>query len=885
MRFAYLCGIIVFSSWLLPSSVWAQFINPRNIQSTAHGAVPSASGASTRTYDRYNLDKYISGKEVTPQDSIRNILMSNDSAQLFKDRLMVTPDDLERLGASPELIEQLRALNGMQDSLDVVKEQRQLSLDEAFRKKYGLPPPKDSLNLNDLEQLIEFQKRQLIEKALALPPTTVYGQAFFRNSTLEINQLSPELDHRPPDNYTLSTGDEITVTIWGMIDYNQSFTINKDGYIKPPLVGQINLKGMAYSQARDLIKQRFAKVYDIKKSQIAISLSFVRLISVNLVGELLYPGTYRFPAFTSAYNALVAISGPNNLGSVRNIYIQREGKTVATLDLYQYLLNPNSQQDFFLEQNDYIVVPTQGNIVSIVGQVKRADNYELKPGEQLSDLLHFSGGLHADAYRAALHLKRYQDNREVLIDIDLDKLLEQKADFALQNGDTITVSKVAVGLTNHVQVLGAVRIPGYYQIKPNDRLSDALQKAQGTTERADLNRAYLERLRPDDKAKQIIAFNIAEILANPASPNNVLLQNLDTIRVLSTLSVYDGTTIQVIGAVRAEGEYDFTPGMNLSDALYQAGGIKVEAANNRIEVSRVISFADPQTQQNTQDRIVVKRIDVTDDLSIDAAARQFPLQPYDHVFVRKSRWFEQQQLVKIYGEVEYPGEYALQRKDETLTQLIERAGGLNGFAFETGAKLYRFDDTLGYVLMDVNKALQKEPLPRKKRQKHDALVRQLSYNYILMPGDSVFVPKIRNVVTLAGAMRHFEVDTAAHQISAPYEANRNAREYVIKYGAGYGRYAKRIRTYVKKPNGEVEQTRRFLFFKHYPEVTNGSVVFVDETNRRKKQLADEAYQKEYYSMYPREPRERKSFGENFDSIASRVTSLITLIILIRQLGR
>ena len=840
----------------------------------------SGTSGSKRTYNRYDLDKYISGKEKTPEDSIKEILMGRDSLQLFKDRILITPEELQKLGVSNDVIKQLQGLNGMQDSLDVVKQKRQSSLDEAFRKKYGLPVPKDSLNLEDLQQLIEFQKRQLLEKALSLPAPTVYGQAFFRNSLLKINELSPEIDHRAPDNYTLSTGDEITVTIWGMIDYNQSFTINKDGYIKPALVGLISLKGMTYAQARDLIKQRFAKIYDIKKSEIAISLSFVRLISVNLVGELISPGTYRFPAFTSAYNALVAISGPNNLGSLRNIYIKRNGQTIITLDLYEYLMNPDSKQDFFLENNDYIVVPTQGKIVNINGQSKRADNYELKENEGLNELLKYSGGLKGDALRAALHLKRYQNDKAIVIDVDVDKI--KGTNFALQEGDTIFVAQIPNTLLNHVQLVGAARIPGYYEIKSGDRISDILQKAQGITEHADANRAFIERLRPEDKAKQLIPFNVDEVLKNPASPNNFMLQNLDTIRIMSAISAFDGTTIKVSGAVREEGEYPFALGMTLADVLYSAGGMKLEAANNRIEVLRVITFTDENTGQKSQNTTVVKRADVSDQLLVDNAAAQFKLQPYDHVYVRKSALFQDELMVKIYGEVEYPGEYSLINRDETLTQLIDRAGGLSGYAFQTGAKLYRWEDSTGYVLMDISKAMQKAQLPHKKRKRQEALLQQLNYNYILLAGDSIFIPKVRNMVTLTGAMRHFEVDTSLHQVSVPFEPNQNAKDYVINYGAGYGRYAKKSRTYVKKANGEIKQTRRFLFFKKYPKVENGSTVFVDESDRHKRKKEQDELLKEYYTYHP---KERPSANDTFENIASKVTTLLTLLILIRQVSQ
>lgn len=829
-----------------------------------------------RTYDRYDVEKYITGKEkMSPEDSILSMMRSGDSLKMVKDKILLTPEELRKLGVDERFISQLSELNGMEDSIKLVQKQHEQKIKEDFRKKYDLPRD-DTINTETLLRLIAWQKREVLEKALQLPEPIVYGQEFFRKSTLRLNMLEPELDHKVPENYVLSTGDEISVAMWGNIDYSQTFVINKEGYIKPPLVGLIYLKGMTFAQARDMVRQKFAKTYDLKKSQIAINVSFVRLIAVNFVGELLNPGTYRFPALTSVYNALVAIAGPNQLGSMRNIYIKRNGTTVATLDLYQYLFQPDSQQDFFLEHNDYIVVTTQQKIVYLGGEVKRPYNYELKEQEGLTDLVRYGGGLKAEGYRKAIHIKRYADNRETLIDVDYDELLRGSGQFALQNGDSVMVARVEVGFRNHVVVDGAIRIPGQYQWRDGDRITDLIAKAQGVTEYADNHRAYIVRLNPSDKSTVYIPFRLGEVLKNPTATDNFLLQNRDTIRLVTIASPYDGTKIKISGAVRKVGDFPFTQGMSLRDALYLSGGIEVQAANNRIEISRLVNVKEENTQRPVQERIVVKRIDINQNLQLDPNSEDFPLQPYDHVFVRQAEGYEQQQVVKLYGEVVYPGEYILLNRDEDLATLLERAGGLTPYAFGTGAKLYRWRDSLGYVLMDISKALTKQEVTakrkKKRREQELALLNDLSYNYILADADSIFIPKVRNLVTLAGAIQHFEVDTTIAQISAPYEPGHDAKYYVINYGAGFSRYARRKATFVQKANGEVNQTRRFLWWKRFPKVENGATVYVAENSRRAKE----------------EARLRKEIKDGnkkdvFSDIATKVTTVLTILVLVNQI--
>ncbi len=770
------------------------------------------------------------------------------------ERFMASPDELYKLGVPPDLIKQLEEYNAMQDTIQKIKEEVE---DEREAKKKGKKDDKekpDSLHLDDINDYIKRTKEELVLRALSLPEPNLYGHEFFRHSMLKIKDLGEE--PRPPKNYKLGIGDEISVLIWGMTDYQRVFRIDEQGAINPPLIGRMVLRGMDYEKAQKIIKSKYAKNFEIEEEFIEVNVTHTRIVSVHFDGQVLNRGSYRFPAVTSVINGLVATDGPNQDGSVRNIYVMREGKVIHTIDIYEYLNNPESQESIFLEEHDRVIIPDKGMVVNVSGEIKRTHNYELKEGEGLEDLIRFAGGLKASAFTRTINIKRYVRNRSMLLDVNLDSLRLIGEDYPLQDGDSVFVYRVPDEPHNYVEVIGAVRVPGQYELRRGDRISDFLNKTEGLLDDADLSRGFVIRL-DNDMAKNIIPFKPLEILRNPSSPDNITLQKFDTLQVLSKSVKRQGFYVRIAGAINQPEQYEFAEGMTLRDLLYMAGGLRREAANNRIEISRIANFSEHRALEDkdqVRDRIIMKRIDVNTDLTVNQIAANYELKPYDHVFVRVAADFQEQSTVNVSGEIIYPGEYTLLSKQERITSLIERTGGFTPYVFKQGARLYRARDSTGYVLLDLSKAFKK---------------RDSKFNYILEPGDSVFIPKVKDYVTLKGAIRSFDIDTMK-QIGVPYERGRRANYYINSYGAGFGRYAKRGRTFVRQPNGKIQKAKDYFFFRQYPKVEQGGIVFVDITDRKRKERQRRAR------------RQRRDWSEAFDNVSGKIATLLTIILLARQ---
>ncbi len=643
-----------------------------------------------------------------------------------------------------------------------------------------------------------------------LPKAIIFGQSFFRDKN--ISTFNRSTDMQAPDNYVLGVGDQLTINIWGYSSYSGSFTVDQSGSILPTQTGRIYVKGLAFADAKKLIKGRFSTTLDMSNSSLDVSLIYSRVIGVNIVGEVFEPGSYTMSATNTAFNALMAAQGPTNIGSLRNIYVKRDGQTIKTLDVYAFLLDPNSKQDFYLQNNDYIFIPPSSKVVSISGEVLRPNGFELLENENIVALLKFAGGITPKAFINNIIIQRYEGIENKLISLNLDSLLKDKGDFILRNGDQITINAIPDLIINQIKVNGPVTSPGIYSFKNGQRISDVLDKNPLRND-ALFNKGYIIRTN-DDLTKQYIPFSPVAIIQNKKSSDNILLKNEDVINFFNKASFIDDFLIVVSGAVRTPGDYLYGNGMSLEDALYFSGGLKPEAANNRIEIARIMEVQ--QGNGVVAVPVIIKSISINKDLTLDETAAGFQLQPSDQVTVRVASDFDKQTMVTVSGEVQYPGNYVMINRLETWTSVLNRAGGLSAAAYCEDAYIFRKENGKGIMLSNLNKALKK---PNSK------------YDYILKQGDEIIIPKKSNLVTITGLIK-FPFMDSLKQINVPFSKGKRAKFYIKHYGLGFTRSATPGRTYVVNPGQNVNDCKNFIFFNLYPKVKNASTIVATTTPPR-----------------------------------------------------
>ena len=761
----------------------------------------------------------------------------------------VSSGTLESLGFDQTEIDAIMETTGTStstavESATMIQDAQQSAVDAANSQINTLAPNTSVIASPAVQEAIA----EVIGDEPAAAP--IWGQDFFRSGSIDLFEKVP--NSKVGDNYILGEGDMITIAVWGYAYYNSNFTINEEGYITTIEVGRIYLKGLTFSAAKQLLRQRFASAFDLTNSKFDVTLTYSKSIKVNIVGEVVNPGSYNISSFNTAFNALVAAGGVTDIGSVRNIQIKRNNRVIQTLDVYQFLMNPGATDDTYLEANDYIVVNGIGRVVQVEGEVNRPTKYELVPGENLNELIYYAGGLKSTAYKRNVSIFRYVNNENVVLDFNLDSVEREKINFPLINGDRIVFSKIPEVIENIVTIQGACRFPGNYQLTADMRISDLIEKAKGLNYDAYTDRAYL--IRKDAKMNDVyIPFELDEVLANSNSPFNFKLAKFDVIDIFSKEEFRETFNVSIDGAVKMPGSFPYYQQMTLKDLLYYSGGLKVEAANNKIEVSRIVNFSDA-SNQNEPTRVVVQSVSVDKALDVDDAANSFVLQPYDQVYVRTTPEFEYQKNITILGEVKYPGVYTLLSRTETLADVIERAGGLTQWAYAEGTTMNRLDVTSTLVFL--GKAMEN---PESK------------YNYVMRAGDIVTVPKQGDLVALKGEIKYpFIGDPGT--VVVPFEKGRSARHFIKKYGKNFDDDAKRSETYVVEPNGYVHRTHNFLFIHFYPRVkVKGSQIVVPQKPEEKIEIEQ--------NVEPKEPFDWNTFATTF---SAGILSFATIYVLLQR---
>lgn len=635
----------------------------------------------------------------------------------------------------------------------------------------------------------------------------IFGHDLFTNRNLT---FEPSINLATPVNYRLGPGDEVIIDIWGASENTIRQSISPEGTILVSGLGPVQLSGMTVKDANAYLQREFSKIYsgisgNEPNSQIKLTLGDIRTIQINIMGEVAVPGTYTLSSFSSVFHALYRAGGVNKIGSLRSIKVIRDGKTVADLDVYNYLMKGKMKDDIRLQEGDVIIVNPYESLVRISGKVKRPMFYEMKPTETVATILDYSGGFTGDAYKKVVRIIRKSGREHQVYNVDeMDYSI-----FRLDDGDSISVDGVLKRFENRVEIRGAVYRAGLYELSGTvNTVKQLIKKAEGVRGDAFLNRVLLDR-EHEDLSHEIIAIDLAGMLKGTVA--DVPLQKNDILYIPSINDLKEEETISIHGEVANPGTFLFSNKMTIEDMLIQAGGLLEAAATTKVDVTRRIK--DPKSTSFSSVLGKTFTFDIKDGLVV-GGEENFYLEPFDEIYVRKSPAYRKQQNVVIAGEVLFGGNYALMKKNERLSDLVSKAGGVTPDAYVKGARLIRkMTEEEQRRQADAVRMAQmgegKDSISVEKLNISDTYTVGINlgkaianpgsdFDLVLREGDILFIPEYINTVKISGAVMYPN--------TVLYKKGESLRFYINQAG-GYGNLAKKKKAYVVYMNGTVSRLK------------------------------------------------------------------------------
>lgn len=659
----------------------------------------------------------------------------------------------------------------------------------------------------------------------------IFGADLFRNS--KTNTFEPNLNLATPLNYMVGPQDQLRINVFGNSLANWNLDVSPEGNINIPGVGILNVAGKTIEQATIAIKNRLAaNNYAIGRgTSVQVTLGNIRSIKVIVQGQVIKPGTYTVSSLATVFNALYSAGGPNDVGSFRQIEVIRNNRIVTHLDLYDFLVKGSQKDNISLQDQDVIRVPTYRIRVELMGEVKIPGLFETLPGEVLQDVLNFAGGFTDQAYTARIKVNQVSDQQRKITDV----FEGDYKNYTPLRGDKYTVARIIDRFENRVIIKGAVFRPGEFELQKGLTVSKLIANAGGLKEDAFTGRGSIIRLNPDNTTQQL-SFNVLDALNKPSS--DIVLQREDSVVISSVFDLRSKYKVIIKGEVRKSGEFAYADSMKVTDLIIRAGGFSEGASAKRIEVSRRVFNSDPHVRNSVVAQVF--SVDVNSELNDDIS---FTLKPFDIVSVYSLPGYETQKTVKVEGEVIYPGYYTIQKKNEKISDIVARAGGLTESADVEGSSLKR--DNTAVLGVDKTKIdtveLKKEQADRLKRLQRtfkDSTnndTSQYRNNYvgidlkkilqkpgtgddlILENGDVLRVPKQQQIVRVNGEV--------LYPSAVVYSSGKSFKAYVLNAG-GFSPRALKRGAYVVYPNGTVKGTTKFLFFNIHPSVKPGSEIYV-----------------------------------------------------------
>lgn len=769
-------------------------------------------------------------------DQLRRIRKKYDAE---KNALGASDLSGKNAGKSNERLRQQRQEDG-----ERYQKQNQYMVQPQYRvlnRNYGTKSERmqelnDEIGFMDIDSLIYYQNYFKNENE-------VFGRNIFNNQMLT---FQPNMNMATPSNYSLGAGDEVVIDVWGASQQTFTETISPDGVIVIEGVGPCQIGGMSVNEATAYLRSRLGKFYS--DCNIQLSLGSTRSIQVQVMGEVNVPGTYTLSSLSSAFNALYAAGGVSDIGTLRDIKVYRDGRQLASIDVYDLLLNGKSKGNVILADNDIIVVGPYDALVEIRGKVKRPMFYEMKKNESLSTLLGYSGGFTGDAYKKNMRVTRKNGSEysiHTVGEFDWNS-------FTMDDGDSVYVDSVVARYSNMVEIRGAVFHAGMFQMDGSiNTVRELVRAAEGLREDAFTARAVMHRQK-DDLSLEVLPVDIKGVMDGTVA--DIPLRKNDVLFIPSKTDMDGDRTLNISGEVNYPGLYVYADNTSLEDLVLQAGGLTEAASTVKVDVYRRINDADALEDNNELTETYTFAL--KDGFVIDGEPG-FILQPFDQVVVRRSPTYTEQKNVSVTGAVNFSGYYAMTNKNYRLTDLVKAAGGLSSLAYGKGARLERHmtEDERKQQEASLRAAqisLYEEAMQNEGKnydlQRADSLLQMkldvgttfpVAINLEaalqnpgsiddlqLREGDRLVVPQYSSTVKISGDVMH--------PISMNYKKGESLK-YYIKHAGGYGDNARKSRVYAIYMNGAVE----LISHSSSKAVQPGCTIVVPSKNKKNKMTTAE----------------------------------------------
>ena len=662
---------------------------------------------------------------------------------------------------------------------------------------------------NDYEQFVEDEEEGKIK---------VFGRNIFNNKRLT---FEPNMNIATPDDYRLGPGDEVYIDVWGASQQRFECTVSPEGVINIENFGPVQVSGLTVAQTNARLRSTLGARY--AGSDVRLTVGQTRTITVDVMGEVKTPGTYTLSAFSTVFHALYMAGGTNDIGTLRNIKVFRNGRQITTCDIYDYILNGNMKGNVRLQSGDVVVVGSYECLVQVTGKVKRPMYYEMKSTESVGTLLRYAGGFTGDAYDQLVRLIRKSGGQ--LSVFSLDEF--ERGNFQLADGDSVAVDSTLQRYRNMVEVKGAVFRTGKYQMDGSiTTVRQLIEAAGGLCEDAMKTRAVLHRL-TDERRLQVVQVDLQGILAHTVP--DIALRNEDVLFIPSRSYLIGEQKLSIHGEVVYPGEYDFAENTTLEDFILQAGGLTDAASLVTVDVSRRIRN---QLATESSDKIAESYTFKLKDGFVVDGTPGFVLQPYDEVYVRRSPGYVEQQNVEVKGEVAFEGRYALVTKGMRLSDLVKQCGGLTPQSYAPGAHLERKlspEEQLKQQSM-IKLATLGDTTDVRRLELSDVRVVAINlekaianpgsnqWDLVLQEGDVLVVPQYSNTVTINGEV--------LYPNTVGYDKNMKLRDYINSAG-GFTQKARTGKVFAVGMNGSVTKVRS------KKDITPGCNIVVPAKMRRR----------------------------------------------------